>query len=162
SINEQRPAPEKFSKIIGETINPVAIYDVSGKVEWVNNAFEKLSGFTLAEVKGTLPLVYMAGKDTNLDTFSYLLSQYRKLLPINCEILCYSKTGRPYWVQINGQPLFDTHGDVIQFFTIEENITARKEAEVGLTVAEENPIKYTLEKMGDNVWEYDFKAGDAN
>jgi light-regulated signal transduction histidine kinase (bacteriophytochrome) len=51
-------------------------------------------------------------------------------LPFNCEIINYSKNGDKYWVNINGQALYNKNGEVIKYFAIEEDISQRKEFEV--------------------------------
>ncbi|GAW89443.1 two-component system sensor histidine kinase [Flavobacterium psychrophilum] len=53
----------------------------------------------------------------------------KKGLPFNCEIINYSKQGKKYWINIQGQALYNKKGQIVKFFAIEENITKKKELE---------------------------------
>ena len=126
---------ERLSIIIQQTINAVIVTDADGKTEWVNNAFEKVTGYTIEDAKGKAPGSFLQGKDTNPDTVCYMKEQIAKREPFICEILNYKKSGESYWLRINGQPLFDKNGNVIQFFAIEEDITYEKEAQEKIRAA---------------------------
>lgn len=126
---------ERLSLIIQQTQNAVIITDALGRVEWVNNAFERVSGYTLDEVKLKTPGSVLQGPDTNPDTISYMKEQISKSEPFVCEIYNYKKSGEGYWLRINGQPIFDKAGNVIQFFAIEEDITYEKETQENIKIA---------------------------
>jgi signal transduction histidine kinase len=68
----------------------------------------------------------LQGAETNPKTIAYLSDQISKGQPFNCEIINYSKTGEQYWVQIQGQALYNKKGEIIRFFAIQENISNKK------------------------------------
>jgi PAS domain S-box-containing protein len=144
-----------LSSIAAENTNGVVISDKEGKIEWANKSFERITGYTLDEFKGTKPGKYLQGKDTNPETINYLRKQIHAGEPFVCEILNYHKTGRPYWLRIQGQALKDKDGNIIKYFAIEEDITKEKETQQKLKEFESR-FRLALEKIGDNVWEYDF------
>ena len=154
TINKQKNDLKKFSLIAQETVNGVIIADAKGKIEWINRAFSTITGYSLEEVVGKTPGSFLQGNNTDKNTINYLRRQIQSALPFECEILNYSKQGKPYWVKINGQPIFDINGNVQQFFALEEDITQRKFAEESLRIAEER-WQFALEGAGDGVWEYD-------
>ena len=146
---------ERLSLIVQQTINAVIITDSQGKVEWVNTAFEKVTGYNLADVLGRIPGRFLQGKDTDPETVAYIKSKIQNAEPFSCEIYNYKKGGEGYWLRINGQPIFDKAGNVINFFAIEEDITREKEAEEKLKEFDKR-INVAMQKIGDNVWEHDF------
>lgn len=154
-INQQEL--EKLSLIIQETINAVIISDSHGKIEWINKAFEKMTGYDLSEVKGKTPGTFLQGKETNMETVDYMRQQIKNSKPFRCEIFNYKKTGEGYWLRINGQPIFDKKGKVTNFFAIEEDITLEKETEAKLKAFDQN-INIALQKIGDNVWMHDYRS----
>jgi PAS domain S-box-containing protein len=107
----------------------VVIADKFGNIEWVNNSFEKMTGYSIVEVKGKKPGEFLQGPDTNPVTVAYLSRQIKLGEPFSCEILNYNKKKQPYWLRIQGQSLKNSRGEVIKFFAIEEDITAEKESQ---------------------------------
>lgn len=126
---------ERLSIIIQQTVNAVIVTDAAGEIEWVNTAFENVTGYTLQETLGQKPGSFLQGKDTDPGTVEYMKEQISKKEPFICEILNYKKSGESYWLRINGQPIFDKSGKVIQFFAIEEDITYEKAAKEKIQAA---------------------------
>lgn len=137
---------EKLSLIVQKTVNAVIITDSSGKIEWVNNGFENMTGYKVSEVQGKTPGSLLQGEKTNPETIAYMKEQIRRKEPFTCEIYNYTKTGEGYWLRINAQPLFNDQGEVSQFFAIEEDITFEKQAQEKL---EKQRIFY--ERILDNI-----------
>ncbi|SDX08350.1 PAS domain S-box-containing protein [Lutibacter oricola] len=117
---------EKLSLIVQETINAVIITDSNGKINWVNRAFEELTGYKLNEVLGKTPGAFLQGEETNSEIVDYMRSEIRDSKPFTCEVLNYKKSGERYWLRINGQPIFDKNGKMTNYFAIEEDITKIK------------------------------------
>jgi PAS domain S-box-containing protein len=115
-----------LSSIADVNINAVIICDKYGKIEWVNNSFEKITGYKLAEVIGKSPGSVLQGEESNPETIKYLRSQIEAGESFNCEILNYSKSKHKYWVRIQGQPLKDKNGELLKYFAIEEDISLEK------------------------------------
>jgi len=55
ALVEQQHEIEKLSLVAKNASNGVIISDNKGKIEWVNEAFTKVTGYTLVEVKGKHP-----------------------------------------------------------------------------------------------------------
>lgn len=127
---EQEAQLYLLSLIAEKNINPVVICDAGGEIEWANKSFLEMSGHEMDEIIGRKPGSFLQGKETNPETVSYLKERISKGLPFNCEITNYSKSGEKYWVNVNGQALYNKEGEVIKFFAIEENVTQKKELEV--------------------------------
>lgn len=126
---------ERLSLIIHQTVNAVIVTDSSGKIEWVNDAFTRITGYTLDEMNGISPGSKLQGPKSDPAVAAYMRNQIKNAQPFICEVYNYKKSGEGYWLRINGQPIFDHDGKVIQFFAIEEDITKEKNAQVQLNAA---------------------------
>ncbi len=118
-----------LSLIATQTDNLVIITDAKGAIEYVNNAFEKLTGYTLEEVAGKKPGIFLQGPETNPKNKAAISQALRKREAFTKEILNYTKSGKKYWVSVSINPVFDSKGELEKFIAIEQNITAQKEHE---------------------------------
>ena len=160
TVKKQKNDLQRLSLIAEETVNGVVITDSHGKIEWVNKGFSKITGYTLKEVVHQKPGSILQGVDTSKETVQYLSKQLAEKKPFVSELINYKKNGTPYWVRINGQPLFNSKGIHTGFFALEEDISKEKEAFIQLKEYEER-FKVALEKIGDNVWIYDFETKET-
>lgn len=146
-----------LSSIAAENTNGVVISNNEGKVEWANRSFERITGYSLDELKGKKPGKIFQGKDTNPETVAYLSRQIHIGEPFVCEILNYRKDRSPYWVRLQGQALKDNSGNIVKYFAIKEDITQEKETQQKLKEFEDR-LRLALEMIGDNFWEFDFRT----
>ena len=151
---------ENLSLIIQQSINAIIVTDNKGNIEWVNKAFETVTGYSLEEVIGKKPGSLLQGEATDKATIAYMREKIKNAEPFICEIYNYKKSGVGYWLRISGQPIFDKSGNVVRFFAIEEDITKEKEAELKLEEFDKR-LKIALQKIGDNVWEHDFNVEET-
>ncbi len=131
-ITDQKAQEEQLlmlSLIAEKNINSVVITDKDGCIEWVNTSFLEMSGFSMEEIIKKKPGHLLQGVETNPETVAYIKDRIQKGLPFNCEIINYSKSGEKYWVNIQGQALYNKNNKIVKFFAIEENITKKKEYE---------------------------------
>lgn len=115
-----------LSLIAEKNINAVIICDNQGKIEWVNNSFISMSGFSMEEVIGKKPGHLLQGKDSDFAQIDYLRNQIKNGLPFKCEMVNYRKTGEKYWVKLQGQALYNKEGKILKYFAIQEDITSNK------------------------------------
>lgn len=146
-----------LSSIAEENTHGVIIADRDGSVQWANKSFEKMSGYSLQELMGQKPGDILHGPETDKATASYISNQIKKGEPFVCEILNYHKNGTDYWIRLQGQALKDKDGNVTKLFAIEEDITEEKKLAKKIKDIE-SKFKLALDKIGDNVWEYDLRT----
>jgi len=126
---------EKLSLVARYTSNLVIITDEKQRIEWVNDAFVSLTGYTLNEVKGKVPGHILQGSETNPETIKFMNTSIMEKKPCNYDVLNYTKNGSPYWVNILIQPVFNKKRELIKFFSIQSDITEQKKHEKNLTEA---------------------------
>jgi PAS domain S-box-containing protein len=151
-ITEDKKKDEQLillSLIAEKNINAVIICDKEGKIEWVNSSFTAISGYNAEEIKGLKPGKLLQGPESNSETVAYLSQQIKKGEPFSSEIINYSKTGKKYWVKIQGQALYNKWGEISRFFAIEEDITERKILE-----EQKEQLLASLEKSNNDLEEY--------
>lgn len=85
-----------------------------------------MSGYSFEEVLGKKPGHLLQGKDSNFEQIDYLRNQIHSGLPFKCELINYKKSGEKYWVNIQGQALYNKEGKILKYFAIEEDITNNK------------------------------------
>lgn len=125
---EQRAQLDRLSMIAENTVNAVILGDATGFVLWVNTAFTKITGFSECEVIGKNHTDLLIGPKTDQKVVKYRRSKIQNREPYHCELLKYTKAGKPFWMEIDGQPLYDRRGNFSCYFEIETDITERKKA----------------------------------
>lgn len=142
---------KKLSLIAKETVNAVIIASKKGEIQWVNEAFTKLSQFTVKESIGSFVQEMIFSKDTDKETISYLLEKVEKDLSFECVLLTRAKDGQNFWMKVLGQPIADEKGKVLRYFAIGTDITRQKEAEETI-INNERRYRALIEKSADGIF----------
>ena len=117
------------SLIAQETDNAIIITNRAGLIEWVNRSFERITGFPFEEVKGKKPGDLLQGKETDQDIVSRIALAIENKESIEADLINYHKDGVPYWVRIQIQPVFNVHGELTNFISIQRDITEQKKSQ---------------------------------
>lgn len=139
-----------LSSIAERNINAVVICDALGLIEWVNDSFLNLTGYTKEELIGKKPGQLLQGPESDPQAKAYLSNQIKKGLPFNAELINYTKDKRKYWVRVQGQALHNTKGEIIKFFAVEEDITQEKEFSQKI-IDSENKLNSLIENLQSGV-----------
>ncbi len=148
-ITESKEAEENLrtlSLVASKTEAAVVITDANQVIEWVNDGYCRLTGYSLEEVTGLKAGTLMEGAQTDQATSHQIGQALRAGKPASAELLNYRKDGTPYWVALNINPVFDEEGKAERFIAVETDITARKEAEATLVQAKESAEQAALAK----------------
>ena len=126
----------KLSLVASKTDNAVIITDAGGYIEWVNDGFTRITEYTLDDVRGKKPGSFLQGPRTRPETVQKIRDAIARGEAVSDEIMNYSKSGRPYWLGIDIQPVREVEGGpVTHFIAIEREVTERKQAEAQLRKA---------------------------
>jgi PAS domain S-box-containing protein len=120
--------------IAERTRNGVVVTDVDGRIEWVNQAFERMSGYGAAELFGKRPAALLQGPATSTEARATARAAITAREPFDVELLNYGKGGRQYWVRLEAHPLFDDDGAFSGYVSIEQDTTEQRIAEASAAV----------------------------
>ncbi|GEO03386.1 hypothetical protein AAE02nite_10500 [Adhaeribacter aerolatus] len=124
---------EKLSLVASKTSNGVLIADKNWHIEWVNNGFTRLYGYTLEEAIGKRPSVLLHSFKTDPTVYKSLEEKLLRGEPISYEILNLKKNGEEVWISLEITAIFDENGDIVRFIEVETDITALKNSELELS-----------------------------
>lgn len=123
------------------------------RIVYVNDAFERRTGFSREEVIGQTPRILQGPKTqrAELDRIREALEAWR---PVRSELINYTKSGQEFWLELDIVPLADETGWFTHWVAIERDITERKQAERALQASEER-FRLVAKAAGHAVWEWD-------
>lgn len=119
----------RMSMVARQTQSGVVVTDRKGNTLWVNDAFTLMTGFTLDELTGRKPGDLLQGPETSPETVETIRQAIDQEESFSVEILNYTKSRTPYWVEIIANPQRDDDGNVEGFIAIETNVSERKRLE---------------------------------
>ncbi|WP_317195501.1 PAS domain S-box protein [Rufibacter psychrotolerans] len=121
---------EKLSWVASKTVNSVYITDEFARIEWVNDGFTRLSGYTLEEIKGLRPGDLLAGPETGPEKVAEIRRKLQLDLPFTQEVQNRNKNGDLYWSKLDVTPILEEGSrQGKKFIVIETDITEQKKAE---------------------------------
>ena len=86
-----------------------------------------MTGYSFAEVRGRTPGAVLQGPATSQATRAEVRARLAQRKPFYDEILNYTKDGRPYWISLSINPVFDQDGGVARFISIQADVTETKQ-----------------------------------
>ena len=128
-LREKEAEARKLAIVSSRTDNAVIVTDAMGLIEWTNEGFARMTGWTLPEVIGKKPGSILQGPDTDGEIVRHMREQVARGEGFKVELINYSKTGRKYWISSEVQPIRDESGVITNFMAVQSDVTVRKEAD---------------------------------
>jgi PAS domain S-box-containing protein len=129
----KRIEDEKQLKLLAlvarNTDNGVVITDAAGRVEWVNEAYVKDTGYALDELRGRTPGAVLQGPETDPATRRFIRERLAQQSAFSATVLNYRKSGKKVWLAMDVTPVRNEAGQLTQYVAVLQNITFRKEVE---------------------------------
>lgn len=139
---------EVLSLVANNTDNSVIIADKNGAIEYVNNGFTQLTGYSSEEAMGKKPGALLQGKHTSKETVERISRKLKEKKRLYEEILNYDKQGHSYWVSLVINPILDKSGNVARFVSIQSNIDKVKKRSL------EDSVRLNAINQGNVVMEF--------
>ncbi|WP_291795720.1 PAS domain S-box protein [Lutibacter sp.] len=130
-VTKQIKEIKKLSIAVEQSANSIVITDLEGNIEYTNQKFTDISGYTAEDVLGKNPRVLNSGEQSK----SYYGKMWKAILSgekWSGEFKNKSKSGRLYWEQVTISPIKNDLGKIINFLAIKEDISRRKESDLKL------------------------------
>ncbi len=132
----QRPEPEfgpgfaTLALVAEQSTSSVVITDALGRIDWVNDAFTRMTGYDLSEALGKQPGRLLQGAETNAATVARFRAGLASRTTFEIELLNYRKDGRPYWAQMKIDPVLGPGGRLQHWIAIQTDVTERRRREI--------------------------------
>ena len=150
---------DRLAKVAQRTSNAVVITDARGRITWVNEGYSRISGYSFEEALRR-PAGAMLPSEPNDDaTLERLRAALGAGTAFKGELLDRGKSGQPYWLDIEVQPLRDARGGLAGFMAIESDISQSKQA-AQLLVQERARLASILEGTNVGTWEWNVQTGE--
>jgi len=147
---------KKLSQAISQSPASVVITDKQGCIEYVNEYFCQLTGYTQKEVHGKNPRIFKAEGlpkshyknlwDTILSLDMWIGDLYNK-----------KKNGELYWENCSIAPMIDENGQISHFIAVKIDITERKHMEAALA-SEKHLLQTLMDNIPDTIYFKDEKS----
>jgi diguanylate cyclase (GGDEF)-like protein/PAS domain S-box-containing protein len=118
----------QLSQAIEQSPSAVLITDLQGRIEYVNPAFERISGYTREEVLGRKPSLLGSGR-TPREVYAQLWATIREGGTWGGEIVNRRKDGAEYVQSMSIAPVRDARGQPTHYLAVQMDVTAQREAE---------------------------------
>ena len=121
---------QEYKRVIDASA-PVVKTDANGKINYMNEAYEKLSGYTLQELYGKNHAI-IRSEDT---TDAFIQTFWKKLLDkktFKGEFKNINKQGEAFYVESTVVPILDAEGNIYEYISVMFDITERKKQKESL------------------------------
>jgi len=118
----------RLALVASHTINGVAIADASGRIEWVNAAYERISGYLHDELKGNDIADLLQGTETDPEAAIRLIEALRQGKRGSVEVRLRAKNGEACPLLLNFEPVRDRDGTLINYIAIGTDLSPHLQA----------------------------------
>jgi two-component system, cell cycle sensor histidine kinase and response regulator CckA len=129
----------------------------TARIVYVNEAFERTTGFRREEVIGRTPAI-LRGPDTDRGASDRIDAAVRERQRVREELLNYTKQGEPLWLDVDVVPVDGPGGTYTQWVAVERDVTSQKGQEVALRAREER-LRLALNAVWDGLWDWHVPTG---
>ena len=114
-----------LSQAVEQSPASVILTNNQGMIEYVNPKFERLTGYTLDEVRGLNPRILKSG-ETSYDDYSELWSRVKQGKTWRGIFHNRKKNGELYWESASISGIRNPEGEITHFLAVKEDITEQK------------------------------------
>ena len=143
----------KMSHAIEQNACAVVITDKEGRIEYVNPAFSRMTGYSSGDVLGKTPRILKSGEST-AEGYTQLWKTIMAGREWRGEFHNRRKDGTLYWDHSSISPVTDAQGRITHFVCIKEDITENRRAQEALKQSEKR-FKDVAVSTLDWIWEID-------
>ena len=110
-------------------LDAVLVTDLDNNIVWVNSGFERMFGHRLDTIRGLPARGLLDGPETNPEAREQVLRAIQGRETLTVDILHYTASGDPVWVDKTLTPIFDEAGTHTHHMSINRDITERRRME---------------------------------
>lgn len=107
----------------------IPVDDSGPRILYVNQAFSKMTGYTVDEVIGQPPK-FLHGPDSEKEELDKLTQAMQDWKPCEITVLNYKKSGEEFWNQVSVSPVADEEGQFTHWIAIIRDVTLAKNEQI--------------------------------
>ncbi len=136
-VTSRRRAQQQLRLLEGSIarLNDIVIITEAGpfsepgpRIVFVNDAFERRTGYTRDEVIGRSPRL-LQGPNTQRSALDRIRAAMEEWRPARVDLVNYKKNGEPFWVDLDVSPVWDKERKLTHWVAVGRDVTERKLAE---------------------------------
>ena len=116
----------RLAQAVAQAADPVVITDAHASITYVNPAFIRASGYSLAEAIGANPRILKSGVQ-GPEFYAAMWAELRAGRPWSGELMNRRKDGTLYREQATISPIRDSDGAIVSFVALQRGITPQTE-----------------------------------
>jgi PAS domain S-box-containing protein len=126
---------DKLALVAAHTADAVVITDEGFRIEWVNEGFTRMTGWTLTEAQGRYPIELLHPDGLDIEAVARLDEEIRRSGRGSGELMQRARDGRLYWCALQVQAVHDEAGQLRHYISVSRDITQRRADETALRAA---------------------------
>jgi len=130
-ISERKKVDEqllKLSSAIEQTADAISITDAHGVIEYVNPAFESITGYSSAQIIGKKPNILKSGKHGE-EFYHRVWEELKAGRVFNDVFINRRRDGEIYYEEKTITPILNSENEITHFISTSRDITGRVETE---------------------------------
>ncbi len=131
-MTDRKLAESQLSRLataVEAAAEAIIITDANETIEYVNPAFEHLTGYSEDEVVGRTPRSLKRANDVELAEYSKAWDRLKQGIAWTGSLTDHRRNGSPFAAEETIAPIRDNQGSLIGFVAVIRDITARRQAE---------------------------------
>ena len=137
-IDENGQNLAMLSLVVSKATNAISIMSADGIIEWVNDAFSKMTGYSEGEAIGSRLDELLFGPSTAGKSVREFHQALRNGHDLSQDVLQYNRDGRTFWAECNLIGVHDDNGELRRWIAIDSDITERHRTEEALRAAKKS------------------------
>jgi len=124
-LEHQAEQLRRMALVAENTSAIVIIADRAGRLLWANDAFTRITGWSLAEASGALPLELLHHALADAERLQHLREAQAEGRGLRAELLQRRRDGTDLWLDLDLRPTRDADGATIGWVFVATDVTAR-------------------------------------
>ncbi|WP_461789359.1 PAS domain S-box protein [Pedobacter sp.] len=137
---------EVLSTVASKTNTGVSICNQNGEITWVNEALEKLIGYSAKELYGKKLGDVLSTAETDRKVVLDARNASERKKSFSIEVLAQKKNNNKIWLSVANTPILNDKGIVERYIELIADITERKQVEKGILLAKEQALQLSEAK----------------
>ena len=138
----------------------IIITDIKGRIQWVNSAFTKLTGYSSIEAIGQMPGDLVKSGKQDKEFYKTFWDTILSKKVWSGEIINRRKDGTLYYEEETITPVLDDEGNIYSFIAIKIDITERKKLFKELAT-EKRRLADIIKGTNAGTWEWNIPTGET-